>query len=128
MGLGIQFSQAVKINQFPFATSDEKNLNKLLDKYGRSHKLYYLSKKFVLQTIEDVKPNLIICEGKSSFDRLKNILQAEPVEYNENTYVLYHNNYLAIGYKRHLSFIKDKEELKEKIMMYYKKIAAPKMV
>ncbi|GGK88231.1 hypothetical protein ACD591_19150 [Rufibacter glacialis] len=125
--LGLQFSQAVKINQFPFATTDEKSLKKLLDQYGKTHKLYYLSKKFVLQTIEDVKPKLIICEGKSSFDRLKNILQAEPVEYNENTYVLRHNNYVVIGYKRHLSFIKDKEELKEKIMMYYKK-AAPNIV
>lgn len=121
LGLGFQFSQAVKINQFPFATADEKNLNKLLDKYGKTHKLYYLSKRFVLQTIEEVKPKLIICEGKSSFDRLKNLLQVEPIEYNENTFVLNYKNYVVIGYKRYLSFIEDRKELKEKIQMYYKK-------
>lgn len=70
-----------------------------------------------------MKPKLIICEGKSSFDRLKRLLQAKPLEYNENTFVLQNNNYVVIGYKRHLSFIKDRKELKEKIMMYYKKSA-----
>ena len=118
--LGKLFSNAVKINQFPFATRDENDLKTLLDKYDSDFKLYYLSKQFLVQTINTVEPKLIICEGKSSFDRLKKILQVDPIEYNENTYVLKTDQFVAIGYKRHLSFIKDKEELKNKISYYYK--------
>lgn len=114
------FSNAVKINHFPFATRDLKDLKVLLEKYDANFKLYYLSREFVVDTIEKVKPKLIICEGKSSFDRLKNILNATPIEYNENTYVMLTNDFVVIGYKRHLSHIKDKHELKSKIRNYYK--------
>lgn len=120
IGLGNIFSNAVKINQFPFATKDEKDLKTLLDKYDTEYKLHYLSKQFVRDTIKQVNPKLIICEGKSSFDRLKAILDIDPIEYNENTYVLKHDDFVAIGYKRHMSHIKDKEELKNQIKKYYK--------
>lgn len=119
LGLSQSFSNAVKINQFPFATRDEKDLNLLLEKYDTDLKLYYISKQFLIETIALVKPKLIICEGKSSFDRLKKVLNTTPVEYNENTYVLKNDTFVAIGYKRHLSFIKDKEEFKEKLKKYY---------
>lgn len=120
LGLRKQFSNAVKINQFPFATRNEKDLKYLLEKYGQEHKLYYISKQFVLQVINDVKPKLVICEGKSSFDRLKKLLELEPIEYNENTFVMKADDFVVIGYKRHLSFISNRYELKDKITMYYK--------
>lgn len=120
LGLETIFNTSVKINQFPFATRNEKDLQTLLAKYDKEFKLYYLSREFVLQAIETVKPKLIICEGKSSFDRLKAILDCTPVEYNEDTFVLRHNDFVAIGYKRHMSHIKNKTELKNKIIQYYK--------
>ena len=119
LGLSQSFSNAIKINQFPFATRNEKDLILLLEKYDADLKLYYVSKQFLIETISFVKPKLIICEGKSSFDRLKKVLNSTPIEYNENTYVLKNNEFVAIGYKRHLSYIKDKEEFKEKINKYY---------
>ena len=118
--LDSDFSNAVKINHFPFATRNVDDLDIILKKYDSDLKLYYFSKKFVAETIEIVQPKLIICEGKSSFDRLKDILAAEVVEYNENTYVAFYNDCIIIGYKRHLSHIKNKSELKSKIIRYYK--------
>lgn len=120
LGLAKTFSESVKINQFPFATKNEKDLITFLNKYDANYKLYYLSKQFVLETINHVKPKLIICEGKSAFDRLKAILDVEAIEYNENTYVLRKNEMVAIGYKRHMSHIKNKEEFKKKIIKYFK--------
>ena len=120
MKLEKDFINAVKINHFPFATRDVNDLNFLLEKYDENLKLYYLSKEFVLSTIKQVSPRLIICEGKSSFDRLKSILDLTVIEYNENTYVAKSENLVVIGYKRHLSYIKDKSELKNKIRTYYK--------
>jgi hypothetical protein len=110
----------VKINHFPFATRNVDDLDVILKKFDSDFKLYYFSKKFVVETIETVQPKLIICEGKSSFDRLKDILDAKIVEYNENTYVALYNDCVIIGYKRHLSHIKNKSELKNKIINYYK--------
>ena len=123
LALEAVFNKSVKINHFPFATKDERDLNKLLEKYDIEHKLYYFSKCFVSETINIVKPKLIICEGKSSFDRLKSILNLETLEYNENTFVMKNDEQTIIGYKRHLSHIKNKEELKSKIEKYYKSTA-----
>lgn len=120
IGLYQAFLNAVKINHFPFATRNEVDLSKLIDKYNVEYKLYYLSKEFVKETIKIVKPKLIICEGKSSFDRLKSILEVESIEYNDNTYILKTDEFVAIGYKRHMSRIKDKRELKDKIYKYYR--------
>lgn len=114
------FANAVKINHFPFATRDVKDLTILLKRYDADFKLYYMSREFVINTIDVVKPKLIICEGKSSFDRLKNILNVTTIEYNENIYVMLTNDFVVIGYKRYLSHIKDKCELKSKIIKYYK--------
>lgn len=114
------FIKATKINHFPFATKDKIALDKLLEKYDKEHKMYYLSKEFVKETIEIVKPKLIICEGKSSFDRLKDILKINSVEYKDDTYVLKTEDFVAIGYRRNLSHIKNKDEFKSKIKQYYK--------
>lgn len=113
------FVKAVKINHFPWATRNVVDLNYLLEKYDEALKLYYLSKEFVLTTIKQVKPRLIVCEGKSAFDRLKAMLDVTVVEYNHNTYVAQNKNLVVIGYKRHLSYISDKNELKHKINTYY---------
>lgn len=120
LNLGMEFSKSVKINHFPFATRNENDLNKLLEKRKSELKLYSVSKEIVLSTITEVKPKLIICEGKSSFDRLKKYLKSELIEYNKNTYVLKHKDIIVIGYKRRLSYILDKNELKDKIQKYYK--------
>ena len=116
------FIKATKINHFPFATKDKIALDKLLEKYDKEHKMYYLSKEFVKETIKIVKPKLIICEGKSSFDRLKNILEINSVEYKDDTYVLKTEDFVAIGYRRNRSHIKNKEEFKSKIKQYYNPI------
>lgn len=120
IGLEKIFSKSVKINHFPFATKDVSDLNKLLEKYDTEHKLYYLSRQFVIETIKIVNPKLIICEGKTAFDRLKSILELDVLEYNEDTYVMKNNEYIVIGYRRHRSHIKNKEEFKSKIVKYYK--------
>lgn len=120
LGLEKVFYKSIKINHFPFATKDERDLNMLLAKYNDDHKIYYFSKQFVQKTIDIVKPKLIICEGKSSFDRLKSILNLETLEYNENTYVMKDDECIIIGYKRHLSYIKSKDEFKSKIKKYFK--------
>lgn len=119
LGLIDIFKKSIKINHFPFATKNQRDLDKLLEKYDNDYKLYYFSKLFVKKTIEIVAPKLIICEGKSSFDRLKSILDLEAFEYNESTYIMKNENQIIIGYKRHLSHIKNKEELKSKIKKYY---------
>ena len=120
LNLGAAFAKSVKINHFPFATASENELHTLLERHKGIFNLYSVAKAFVEKTISQVNPKLIICEGKSSFDRLKKYLDEESIEYNENTYVLKHLDYVVIGYKRHLSHIKDKGELKDKIKRYYK--------
>jgi hypothetical protein len=121
LNLAVEFSKSVKINHFPYATANENDLHKLLEKHKGALNLYSVAQKFVENTISEVNPKLIICEGKSSFDRLKKYFEADSIEYNENTYIFKHNDFVVIGYKRHLSHIKDKNELKEKIKSYYKR-------
>lgn len=119
LNLGFTFSKSVKINHFPYATATENDLKKLLEKHKEKLKLYTTAKNFVLETILEVEPKLIICEGKSSFDRLKKYFEVESIEYNHDTYVFKTENFVAIGYKRNLSHIKNKSQLKEKIQKYY---------
>jgi hypothetical protein len=120
LNLGVVFSKSIKINHFPYATATENDLHKLLERHKSTHNLFSIAKKFVENTIVEVSPKLIICEGKSSFDRLKKYFGSDPIEYNENTFVFKHSDFVVIGYKRHLSHIKDKNELKDKIRKYYK--------
>ncbi|MDK2771813.1 MAG: hypothetical protein KYX68_06230 [Flavobacterium sp.] len=119
LNLGLTFSKSVKINHFPYDTATVNDLNKLLEKHKEQLKLYKTAKNFVLETILEVEPKLIICEGKSSFDRLKKYFEVESIEYNDDTYVFKTENFVAIGYKRNLSHIKNKSQLKEKIQKYY---------
>lgn len=114
------FATSVKINHFPFATKDENDLKKLLEKYDQDYKLYYWSRLFVEETLKIVKPKLIVCEGKSAFDRLKSILKTEALEYNDDTYVLKTADFLVVGYRRYFSHIKNKKEFASKIKTYLK--------
>ena len=115
------FSNSVKINHFPFATENEKDLYKLLNRYDKIHKIYYLSKQYVCESIDFVNPKLIICEGKSSFDRLKIMWNVDPIEYNADTFVMKKGEMVAIGYRRIMSHIKAKKEVQAKIKQYHLK-------
>ena len=94
---------SVKSNCFFFATKNERELDQLLS-HLKPTKVYNKSEKWINDLVSIIRPRIIICEGKSAFNRfLKNkecvILENEGVLYAE------WNEIKIIGYERFFSNI-----------------------
>ena len=104
---------SVKTNQFFFATTKETELYKFLSHF-KDDKIYAKSKKWLDRIIEIVEPEIIICEGKSSFDRFIKDKNCEIIS-KDNVYYSTYNKIHIIGYKRIFSEIINIEKVAEKI-------------
>lgn len=110
-GLTKELEGAMKINYFFFATRDQDSLFKLLGSQ-RNEKVYDKSRIWVKQLIEAIDPKIIICEGKSVFDRLTG--EKSPVStLADGVYASIVNGRKVVGYSRHRSFIRNKPGLVE---------------
>lgn len=109
-GLTKELEGAMKINYFFFATRDQDSLYKLLGSQ-RDQKLYYKSKIWVEQLIEAIDPKIIVCEGKSVFDRLTG--RSPSANLADGVHGSIINGRKVVGYSRHRSFIRNKPGLVE---------------
>lgn len=116
-GCSEYLANSVKSNCFFFATNTEKELYQMLS-YLKEFKLYKKSDLWINKLIDIVEPEIIICEGKSAFDRVVKIKDCKPVNNKHYCYAKY-NNIEIIGYRRIRSSIRYINEvakiLKEKV-------------
>ncbi|HOP05467.1 MAG TPA: hypothetical protein PL017_14075 [Tenuifilaceae bacterium] len=112
-GCSNHLADTVKTNCFFLATQNEVNLYKMLSKL-KEFKLYKKSSDWLNRLIEMVEPEIIICEGKSAFDRVvKN--RSCNVIINKHFCYAECNGYRIIGYRRLRSSIRDIEEVAKKL-------------
>lgn len=108
---------SVKTNCFFLATNTEKELYQMLS-YLKEYKLYKKSDIWINKLIEIIEPEIIICEGKSAFDRVIKNKDCEKI-INKHYYYAKYNDIEIIGYRRIRSSIKNLKEvaalLKEKV-------------
>ncbi|WP_158730422.1 MULTISPECIES: hypothetical protein [unclassified Flavobacterium] len=100
---------SVKTNHFFFATTKETELYKLLS-HLKHLKVYSRSKTWVDKIVAIVQPEIIICEGKSSFDRFLKNNECQ-ITVNGNVSYAKYGEVHIIGYKRRFSDIIDIEKV-----------------
>jgi len=108
----VDLSNCIKTNYYYIATKDtsKKNFNTLIDFLGREKdmsglgdRFYANSKKWTQQTLNIIKPKLIICEGKQAFNLVTNCALALKPEIDGKDVFLIYSEDLGInilGYKR----------------------------
>ncbi len=106
-------ADTVKTNCFFLATQNEADLYKMLSKL-KEFKLYKKSSDWLNRLIEMVNPEIIICEGKSAFDRVVKNRNCDII-INKHYCYAECNGYQIIGYRRLRSSIRDIEEVAKKI-------------
>jgi len=110
-GLGKEeLKNNVKTNCFFFATKNQKELNQMLS-HLKFKDVYSKSARWTDDLVTLVKPEIIICEGKSAFERFiknKNIFSQMN---SENVLYTTYGDIKVIGYKRNFSNISHIEEV-----------------
>ena len=100
-----EIDDSVKSNCFFFATKNEKELYALLSNL-KQNKVYTKSEKWIDRIAQIVSPKIIICEGKSAFDRFTKNKDCKIEIIDKVLYTKYENTHI-IGYKRIFSNIRD---------------------
>ncbi len=108
-GCSKYLENSVKTNQFFFATAKETELYKMLSHF-KHLKIYNKSKTWVDKIVSIVQPEIIICEGKSAFDRFSKNKDCQIIV-NGNVYYTKYEKIHIIGYKRRFSDIIDIEKV-----------------
>ena len=108
-GCSKYLENSVKTNQFFFATAKETELYKMLSHF-KHLKIYNKSKTWVDKIVSIVQPEIIICEGKSAFDRFSKNKDCQIIV-NGNVYYTKYEKIHIIGYKRRFSDIIDNEKV-----------------
>ena len=108
---------SVKSNYYFLATTNAKDLFSLLS-HLKIYKIYSKSKRWINHLIDIVEPEVIICEGKTVFEKLAKDRNCIVSEINGIYYTEFGKT-KVIGYKRIFSNILNKKEvakvLKEKL-------------
>lgn len=105
VGLGVQLKRSMKINYYFFATSNQHDLYKLLSSL-KEYNIYYKSRIWIEELIGAIDPKIIVCEGKSTFDKL--VGDASVTIVSDGVYLSRVGNRPIIGYSRNQSFIRNK--------------------
>jgi hypothetical protein len=104
---------AVKSNCFFFATAKEDELYQMIS-HVKHLGVYAKSQDWIYRLVNAVQPEIIICEGKSAFDRITNMYKCEGIWNDGVGYAAFDDTHV-IGYKRFLSHIRDIENVAKKI-------------
>ncbi len=109
---------SVKTNCCFFSTNNEKELTDLLNKImhnGRPN-IYREVEAWTKRIIEMVEPEIIVCEGKSAFNKVaSHIVEGKKTWFDGYGYYVASNGIHVIGYERSYSNILDKEKVAAKI-------------
>jgi len=109
-GLGKEeLKSTVKTNCFFFATKNQKELFQMLS-HLKSKKVYNKSAEWTDRLVDLVKPEIIICEGKSAFERFLEKKDHSRMDCGKVLYSDY-KGAKVIGYRRNFSNISHIEEV-----------------
>ena len=110
----VDLKNSVKSNYYFLATKNTNDLSKLLLSL-KEYNVEKKSEKWINKLTEIVEPEIIICEGKSIFEKFTKSKVSE----NDDVYYFEMGKIKVIGYKRKFSNIVNKEKvakmLKEKL-------------
>lgn len=117
-GLKNFLKDSVKSNFYYFATSKESELKQFI-----TSDIYQKSKKWTSDLIQIIQPEIIICEGKNSFEKIKSLLNAK-VDNNVNikndgVNFAQTENIKIIGYHRLFSNIKNLDKVSDFLKTKY---------
>ena len=102
----IDLKNSVKTNYYFLATKNANDLTKLLINL-KDYNIEKKSEKWITKLTEIVEPEIIICEGKSIFEKFTKSKVSE----NDEVYYFEMGKIKVIGYKRKFSNIVNKEKV-----------------
>lgn len=110
-GLGKEeLKNTVKTNCFFFATNNQKELYQMLS-HLKTKDVYLKSANWTDRLVDLVKPEIIICEGKSAFERfMKNKSNFSTMGPKDVVFTTY-SDLKVVGYKRNFSNISNIKEV-----------------
>lgn len=116
--------KSIKTNFYYLITKNQKDISKCINKLEdySFNDFWQKSYAWTGQLIEITNPKVIICEGKSVFDIIKdydNVLKTEWENYCG--YCIRPNGQIIIGYNRIFSNIKNKKRFSELLRRFIKK-------
>src|SRR5690606_11184271 len=97
-------------NCFFFASKNQKELNQMLF-HLKFKDVYSKSAKWTDQLVDLIQPEIIICEGKSAFDRFTKNKDVYSTMGTENILYTTYGNRKVLGYRRNFSNICNIEEV-----------------
>ena len=115
--LEVLLSKSVKSNFYYFATANEKELKQLIDSDKKNLKLniHLQSRNWTIELINVIKPEIIICEGKNSFEKITKVLNANidktVILKNDGVNISQTGNLKIVGYHRRFSQIKNLDKV-----------------
>lgn len=116
--------KSIKTNFYYLITTNQPDIKKCLNgvnDYTFSD-FWKQSYKWTLELIDIMNPKVVICEGKSVFDEIKeNDIYTDLKWSNDCGYLIRPNGQIIIGYNRVFSNIKNKEEFSNLIARFVKK-------
>ena len=120
--------ECVKTNFYYIITKGQKDIKPCLDALGRDrwNDFWKMSYQWTLEVIEMVKPQFIICEGKSSFNEIKDMFEGifgkEEISWTWEDYCgvveLKNEGLIVLGYERNYSLIKNKQGFAKLLKKY----------
>jgi hypothetical protein len=116
--------KSIKTNFYYLITKNQNDIKKCINQLEdySFNEFWQQSYKWTGQLIELTNPEVIICEGKSVFDTIKDYDDVEEYEWkNDCGYFTRPNGQVIIGYNRIFSNIKNKVGFSELIKRYIKK-------
>jgi uracil-DNA glycosylase len=114
-GLGKEeLKNTVKINCFFFASKNQKELYQMLS-HLESKEVYSKSARWTDQLVDLIQPEIIICEGKSAFDRFIENKDISSTIGTENFWYTTYGNRKVLGYRRNFSNICKIEEVAKEL-------------
>jgi hypothetical protein len=117
--------ESFKTNCYFFATKQTKDLNALFRTLpiNLKNKIHDYSKKWIHEIIETINPWMIFCEGKFSFQYLKNIYGDKfKINLNEDNINILEaecENKIIFSFARRYSYFKDKKSCVKKLTEYF---------
>lgn len=106
--------KSVKTNFYYLITKNQNDIRKCLNQIENYtfNEFWLQSYKWTGELIELIRPKIIICEGKSVFDIVKDYDDINQFEWKDDCgYAIRPNGQVLIGYNRIFSNIKNKNEL-----------------
>lgn len=115
-----ELENSVKTNCYFFSTKTQADLYRFMSHLKLEYDVYNHSANWVKELIEIINPSIIICEGKSAFERITRTKCDGPIV---GALSGIYNDIPVIGYSRNRSFINEKDSVSKLIKETYDKLS-----